>query len=112
MEVDNQAGTNVLADRVDRRLPVPAERPVAELRLTRAGEDPVQAQLVLPLLTSGPACPGLVLDPHLVLPRLLRGRSASREKGGEVTNFLLLLLDQDVEAFADLLNIGAEDIKI
>ena len=50
MEVDNQAGTNVFADRVDRRLPVPVERPVAELRLTGAGEDPVQAQLVLPLL--------------------------------------------------------------
>ena len=109
MEVDNQAGTNVLADRVDRRLPVPVVQPVAELRLTGAGEDPVQAQLVLPLLASGPACPGLVLDPHLVL---LRVRSASRERKrrekGEVTNFLLLLLDQDVEAFADLLNIGAE----
>ena len=82
MEVDKHAGANVFTDR-DWSLP----------QATGAGEDPVCL---------------ILLDPDLVLPRLLRGRSASRELGGEITDSLLLLLDQDVEAFADLLNIGAE----
>ena len=34
----------MFADRVDRRLPDPVERPVAELRAAGVGEDPVQAR--------------------------------------------------------------------
>ena len=53
MEVDKHAGANVFADR-DWSLP----------QATGAGEDPVCL---------------ILLDPDLVLPRLLRGMSASRE---------------------------------
>ena len=53
MEVDKHAGANVFADR-DWSL----------TQATGAGEDPVCL---------------ILLDPDLVLPRLLRGMSASRE---------------------------------
>ena len=63
MEVDNQTGSNMLADwAFGWKSGIEA---VVGNWSTGAGEDPVQAQLILPLLAPRPPCPWAVPDPHL-----------------------------------------------
>ena len=63
VEVDNETGPDMLADWAFWwKSGIEA---VVGNWSTRAGEDPVQAQLILPLLAPRPPCSGAVPDPHL-----------------------------------------------